>query len=1169
MNRRLSALVLSVLVLCAAAANAQNVFVLPASFGSSSSVSVFGANPFFAAGAFAANSSASVVLSTGDGLKYYVISSSSTNTVQAVDNNFSTVRNIASLPQPATAAIMSPDGRRLIVGASAIQIYDTATDAPLVPNGIAVSGTVIDLAVSLDSTRLFALVNTGAGTSMKVVDLATYATVATVTIPGFATGVSAGPNGLLYITTQNQFLEMDPRTAAIRQSIIFNGLAGKMVFTPDGRLGLSVNKTPITGAALFSLDLTARTLGVTLPISSVPANATLDQLFPVGTNRVLALSNNSQTIFDITLNPLSLNSFISSSVGAVSAAGITSDIATPNHSGTQYLFLASNNNLFRVDLSANQIAGQLPVNTSAGGIAVAGAAATGTPATMLTFGDHQAVLLTAATLPLVVRLTDAQGRPLAGVPVNFSTNGGTLQASNVTTNIDGFAETTLIAPNAGGAFTVTATAGNLSANFTVNVGNSSGGVTGGLTIIAGQGQLLPEQDSSNFAGTPMIVLFSGIDGKPVPNAPITFTITSGSGTVTGGVSTDPFSTVVDTDDKGLASVAFLTDIVTQFPGILLTTVNATSADGALATFYATTYSKGMPPGAQLQKPNLGTVLTGQAGQTLKGAVQALIYTSFGTTIPNVALQLVDPANCQTSDFGVVTCDTTKPSPAVCAGTFALSNAQGIASCDVVLGAKLGLIQVLPLVGDTALLRAVTINVLPGPPSIVQVVQGDKQSGRPGDKLPLTLLVQVTDSAGNSLPGTAVSWMVVTPGSATLSNVVNTTDSLGRASAQVTLGNIAGTYQITATAGGVTQTFLFTVQIPAAGLQYVSGNSQTALINTAFAAPLVVRVVDAQGNGFGGAQVTFVVTGGVAFIQNASPVTDAQGNASTGTITAGGTAGPVTIGATFGNFGVVFNLTARLAGPNNITLVNGASFVANTTANNPGNPCAAPGCVSPGEIVTINGSGMLPGVQGVVAGVNLLGQLPTSLSNGFSVLFNGISAPIFYVANVAGKESATVQVPFELQNGAANVTINAVGGATATVVVQVQPFAPGIFTTGTAQNLAVAVRSDGSYVNPGNPAARGETIVAFLTGLGQTTPPTGTNRVGAAGQAVNAQLVVGVNNSGVQVIKTEYAPGLVGVYVVTFVVPIGTLQGPAQPLSVGVFDSLNNQYFSQTAFLPIQ
>jgi hypothetical protein len=146
------------------------------------------------------------------------------------------------------------------------------------------------------------------------------------------------------------------------------------------------------------------------------------------------------------------------------------------------------------------------------------------------------------------------------------------------------------------------------------------------------------------------------------------------------------------------------------------------------------------------------------------------------------------------------------------------------------------------------------------------------------------------------------------------------------------------------------------------------------------------------------------------------------------VTAGGVAGNIVITATSGNFSVTFTLSSHLKGPQNVIFVNGASFKLQ-------HGCPPPGCVSPGEVVTVEGSGFATGVQGVVSGISILGPLPTSLA-GVSITFNGVAAPIFYVSNVNGVESMTIQVPFETQVGSATVVLNAAGGGSANLNVPV-------------------------------------------------------------------------------------------------------------------------------------
>jgi uncharacterized protein (TIGR03437 family) len=133
---------------------------------------------------------------------------------------------------------------------------------------------------------------------------------------------------------------------------------------------------------------------------------------------------------------------------------------------------------------------------------------------------------------------------------------------------------------------------------------------------------------------------------------------------------------------------------------------------------------------------------------------------------------------------------------------------------------------------------------------------------------------------------------------------------------------------------------------------------------------------------------------------------------------------------------------------------------------------------------------------------------------------------------------------------------------------VQPYAPGVFTSTIGnQTFAVAVRSDGSYVSPTNPAQTGETIYVFVTGLGVTSPPAVTNEPGA-GQAVTATVVTGLNNKGVPHTTVTYAPGLVGVYIVGVQVPATTQTGPGQPFGLILIDPSGNKYFAASTSIPI-
>jgi hypothetical protein len=83
-----------------------------------------------------------------------------------------------------------------------------------------------------------------------------------------------------------------------------------------------------------------------------------------------------------------------------------------------------------------------------------------------------------------------------------------------------------------------------------------------------------------------------------------------------------------------------------------------------------------------------------------------------------------------------------------------------------------------------------------------------------------------------------------------------------------------------------------------------------------------------------------------------------------------------------------------------------------------------------------------------------------------------------------------------------------------------------------------------------------------------SPSAGTNQAGS-GQAVTANVIVGLNNQGVPHTKVEYAPGLVGVYIIGVQVPLNTQTGPHQPFGLILVDSAGTLYFANGTFIPIQ
>lgn len=140
-----------------------------------------------------------------------------------------------------------------------------------------------------------------------------------------------------------------------------------------------------------------------------------------------------------------------------------------------------------------------------------------------------------------------------------------------------------------------------------------------------------------------------------------------------------------------------------------------------------------------------------------------------------------------------------------------------------------------------------------------------------------------------------------------------------------------------------------------------------------------------------------------------------------------------------------------------------------------------GAVAPGSIVSVYGTNLTDGTQA-------------------RIWINGIAAPLLS----AGPNQINAQIPYETPAGIATAVASKGGSSSASMAIQVQPTAPGIFS--------VILNPDGSVNGPGNAAAPGSTLLVFATGVGPMV-------------AVSAT----IGDQNVPVISASLAPGLIGIF----------------------------------------
>jgi uncharacterized protein (TIGR03437 family) len=700
-----------------------------------------------------------------------------------------------------------------------------------------------------------------------------------------------------------------------------------------------------------------------------------------------------------------------------------------------------------------------------------------------------------------------------------------------------------------------------------------------ISMVSGNGQFVCPFCKSLSTFAPLVVQVNGSTGAPEASTVVTWTITQSGLAPTTATST--------TGSNGQASYNF--QGASPFFGSSFnpSTIKA-SALNVSVTFVETVSAPGAglvpPASAVLLTSSVPPTLTGQTGQ-LAAPIQVGMY-GFGIAGPLAGI-------------GISLQDTVTTSTVICAPQagqtgqqpdLALTNSSGVATCTPVFGGKVGSGSYTILVGGTTFesFGPSGYSVTAGPPAIIKPFSNATQTVSPGVKAELIALV--TDLGGDPSNDAEVTW-TVTQGTGTLGAPTSTSGPTGEAANFVTptVGPVQVTATLTSTLGSkspVQTTFTVDLNETVTALTIISGNNQLAIEGMPFTNPLVVQVNDGTVP-VSGATVDFVVTSGSANLsassssgtspsctpQNCGAFTNAQGQAEVN-VTAGSAPGAVVITASVGYGGITysqqFSLAVNPTGPMITAVVNAAGFAQAPTAS----PCS---------LVTIYGSGLATGLQGVVqpfiapqyqlAGVTVQFGTPPS------------SAPILYVANVNGQESLAVQVPCELGLGTAVplvVTVN--NTASPAFGVDVTEYSPGIFTFTDTDNVtrAILVRSDGSLISAANPARPGDILRMFVTGLGQTSPNLATdefdplvldssNNWVPEVLTVSAQLAVGVDNNGVLIVSQTYSDDMVGVYEVAFQVPENAATGNnSSPFAIGVYyDNGTKLQFGNPTVIPIQ
>jgi uncharacterized protein (TIGR03437 family) len=197
--------------------------------------------------------------------------------------------------------------------------------------------------------------------------------------------------------------------------------------------------------------------------------------------------------------------------------------------------------------------------------------------------------------------------------------------------------------------------------------------------------------------------------------------------------------------------------------------------------------------------------------------------------------------------------------------------------------------------------------------------------------------------------------------------------------------------------------------------------------------------------------------------------------------------------------------------------------------------------APGAVVTVRGAGLAKDTQ-AATGI----PLPTSLGS-TSLTANGQPVGLTRVA----PDAITFVMPWATA-GAGRIRLKAtVAGVDSNeTVVRAAPASPGFFsTTGDGLGAVVGTHADGSLITGDSPAAPGEAVVLYASGLGTLASSVAEYTAATGANVTSVPVQVDVAGVQAEVLYAGAAPTLAGVYQINIVIPQSAATSPGANLRI--------------------
>jgi outer membrane autotransporter protein len=525
--------------------------------------------------------------------------------------------------------------------------------------------------------------------------------------------------------------------------------------------------------------------------------------------------------------------------------------------------------------------------TQAGDFMVRAEYPIGAPTTSTTFdirvdaADYQLALVEPAdgsrqevgvVAPVTVRLTQS-GNPLTGETIHWSTTLGTLDQPSIQTVADGLS-TNQFRPDVRGSATLTA-----------RYDSPGGPVTRDFTIVAFENQLIAQSQPPAPLYTEELV--AGVVARAVADdgtsatgevgLAVSFEIIGGDATFAGGGTTEPSTTQSGgfAPSPAIALGRSLADVV-----IRARVVGRTQEAMFTLPVTASDYSIRLADGSATPlagRPNATVPLAVVVERTGSGAAQPLgnVGVSWTASGGNLSANTITLGNGQ-ADNGFI---AGTPGSYTVGATFD-PQLTGVAAATLTIPVEI-----------SEIIRSLSRQ------------SGNAQAARPGQPLPLPLVVEAADDGAAPAPPIAITWSAVPADAVIFSEPSTLTDaSTGRASVEVTIASTAAPGSVIISAkrsdSPAKVDFTATVQQPALVRSLTkpvedSGDGQSGPLGAVLPLPLRALALD-SGAPASGIPINWTVSGD-ATLSDGQTFTDSAGLTGV-TLTLGNTAQSITVTA---------------------------------------------------------------------------------------------------------------------------------------------------------------------------------------------------------------------------------------------------------------------------------